>query len=96
MPYKIVVHQTCKKVSFNPVVLSFGTKGAKERTKENAAWSVSLVATSDKASAALTAPPFEKGGRKLFFRGAVRNLTTNDRLKSFLFGDLTQALHFFV
>ena len=54
MPYKIVVHQTCKKVGFNHDVLSFGTKGAKERTKENAAGVISPRAHGDKGYAPLT------------------------------------------
>ena len=48
--------------------------------KEHAEKEISLVATSDKGSAPLTAPPFEKGGRKLSHAVAL-NSSTNQNLK---------------
>ena len=46
---------------------SFARKGTKEKAwqKENAEKEISPSAEGDKGSAPLTAPPFEKGGRKL-------------------------------
>jgi len=38
----------------------------KKVNKENAVWGISTSAEIEEAYAASTAPPFEKGGRKLF------------------------------
>ena len=56
-------------VSYIEIILSvlfFDTAGAKKSTKRNAVGEVSLVAASEEGCAPSTAPPFEKGGRKLF------------------------------
>ena len=54
MPYKIVVHQLCKKLVLVSMFFLLTQKAQKKAHKENAEKFISLVATSDKAYSALS------------------------------------------
>ena len=68
-----VIYLSNKSIKNSLAAFSFGDVGAKEKAlkKKSAELGISRVATREEASAASTAPPFEKGGRKLLIKSAI-------------------------